>query len=236
MAETGLPVTWEEVPTLARRLEDPASDGHADNQQILAARYQMYLPTEEELHAGNLAAIGARRPCPHRLHLPRAFWWSSSTGSTTPLLGPPRNRSSPSFTAAIPYPQIPLVTPEWCGNRGTTLGSGRGGRREGGLPCSPPARAREAGGRRGVGARDRRRRRRASRPRGRRCPPQRSGVRTAERAIPHRSGRPGLHEGQLPGHSRLLRLMRYTQSTQGHLNSQGLCYIDRQYPAPAGGS
>jgi hypothetical protein len=30
--------------------------------------------------------------------------------------------------------------------------------------------------------------------------------------------------------------MRYTQSTQGHLNSQGLCYIDRQYPAPAGGS
>jgi hypothetical protein len=30
--------------------------------------------------------------------------------------------------------------------------------------------------------------------------------------------------------------MRYTQSTQGHLNSQGLCYIDRQFPAPAGGS
>jgi hypothetical protein len=30
--------------------------------------------------------------------------------------------------------------------------------------------------------------------------------------------------------------LRYTQSTQGHLNSQGLCYIDRQYPAPAGGS
>jgi hypothetical protein len=30
--------------------------------------------------------------------------------------------------------------------------------------------------------------------------------------------------------------IRYTQSTQGHLNSQGLCYIDRQYPAPAGGS
>ncbi len=30
--------------------------------------------------------------------------------------------------------------------------------------------------------------------------------------------------------------MRYTQSTQGHLNSQGLCYIDRKYPAPAGGS
>jgi hypothetical protein len=30
--------------------------------------------------------------------------------------------------------------------------------------------------------------------------------------------------------------IRYSQSTQGHLNSQGLCYIDRQYPAPAGGS
>jgi hypothetical protein len=30
--------------------------------------------------------------------------------------------------------------------------------------------------------------------------------------------------------------IRYTQSTQGHLNSQGLCFIDRQYPAPAGGS
>jgi hypothetical protein len=30
--------------------------------------------------------------------------------------------------------------------------------------------------------------------------------------------------------------IRYTQSTQGHLNSQGLCYIDRRYPAPAGGS
>jgi hypothetical protein len=30
--------------------------------------------------------------------------------------------------------------------------------------------------------------------------------------------------------------IRYTQSTQGHLNSQGLCYVDRQYPAPAGGS
>ena len=29
--------------------------------------------------------------------------------------------------------------------------------------------------------------------------------------------------------------IRYTQSTQGHLNSQGLCYIDRQFPAPAGG-
>lgn len=30
--------------------------------------------------------------------------------------------------------------------------------------------------------------------------------------------------------------MRYTQSSQGHLNSQGLCYIDRQFPAPPGGS
>ena len=30
--------------------------------------------------------------------------------------------------------------------------------------------------------------------------------------------------------------IRFTQSTQGHLNSQGLCYIDRHYPAPAGGS
>jgi hypothetical protein len=28
MAETGLPVTWEEILTLARRLEDAASDGH----------------------------------------------------------------------------------------------------------------------------------------------------------------------------------------------------------------
>jgi len=30
--------------------------------------------------------------------------------------------------------------------------------------------------------------------------------------------------------------VRFTQSTQGHLNSQGLCFIDRQWPAPAGGS
>jgi hypothetical protein len=30
--------------------------------------------------------------------------------------------------------------------------------------------------------------------------------------------------------------LRYTQSTQGHLNSQGQCFVDRQYPAPAGGS
>ncbi|MDP9035005.1 MAG: hypothetical protein M3O50_09365 [Myxococcota bacterium] len=26
--------------------------------------------------------------------------------------------------------------------------------------------------------------------------------------------------------------MRYTQATQGHLNSQGLCFVSRQYPAP----
>ncbi len=30
--------------------------------------------------------------------------------------------------------------------------------------------------------------------------------------------------------------IRYTQSTQGHLNSQGLCFIDRRWPAPGGGS
>ncbi len=30
--------------------------------------------------------------------------------------------------------------------------------------------------------------------------------------------------------------MRFSQSTQGHLNSQGLCFIDRHFPAPAGGS
>jgi hypothetical protein len=30
--------------------------------------------------------------------------------------------------------------------------------------------------------------------------------------------------------------IRYSQSTQGHLNSQGLCFISRQYPAPPGGS
>jgi hypothetical protein len=30
--------------------------------------------------------------------------------------------------------------------------------------------------------------------------------------------------------------IRFTQSTQGHLNSQGLCFIDRKWPAPAGGS
>jgi hypothetical protein len=30
--------------------------------------------------------------------------------------------------------------------------------------------------------------------------------------------------------------IRYTQSTQGHLNSQGLCFVDRRWPAPGGGS
>ncbi len=30
--------------------------------------------------------------------------------------------------------------------------------------------------------------------------------------------------------------IRYTQATQGHLNSQGICYIDRHYPAPPGSS
>lgn len=30
--------------------------------------------------------------------------------------------------------------------------------------------------------------------------------------------------------------MRFTQSTQGHLNSQGLCFISRDFPAPPGGS
>ncbi len=30
--------------------------------------------------------------------------------------------------------------------------------------------------------------------------------------------------------------MRYTQSTQGHLNSQGACVVERQYPSPSGTS
>jgi hypothetical protein len=30
--------------------------------------------------------------------------------------------------------------------------------------------------------------------------------------------------------------IRYTQATQGHLNSQGLCFIARNYPSPPGGS
>jgi hypothetical protein len=28
--------------------------------------------------------------------------------------------------------------------------------------------------------------------------------------------------------------IRYSQSTQGHLNSQGFCFVDRQYPSPGG--
>ena len=30
--------------------------------------------------------------------------------------------------------------------------------------------------------------------------------------------------------------IRYSQSTQGHLNSQGLCFVSRKYPSPPGGS
>ena len=30
--------------------------------------------------------------------------------------------------------------------------------------------------------------------------------------------------------------IRYTQSTQGHLNSQGLCFVSRNFPSPPGGS
>jgi hypothetical protein len=30
--------------------------------------------------------------------------------------------------------------------------------------------------------------------------------------------------------------IRYSQSTQGHLNSQGLCFVSRNFPSPAGGS
>jgi len=30
--------------------------------------------------------------------------------------------------------------------------------------------------------------------------------------------------------------LQYTQSTQGHLNSRGICFISRQYPSPPGGS
>lgn len=39
-----------------------------------------------------------------------------------------------------------------------------------------------------------------------------------------------------PGIRDYYDFIRYTQSTQGHLNSQGVCYIDRQFPSPAGGS
>lgn len=42
--------------------------------------------------------------------------------------------------------------------------------------------------------------------------------------------------GSCPGIRDYYDFMRYTQSTQGHLNSQGLCFVDRQFPAPAGGS
>jgi hypothetical protein len=38
--------------------------------------------------------------------------------------------------------------------------------------------------------------------------------------------------GNCPGIRDYYDFVRYTQSTQGHLNSQGLCFIDRQYPAP----
>ena len=44
----------------------------------------------------------------------------------------------------------------------------------------------------------------------------------------------------VPGNCNVIRdyydFMRFTQSTQGHLNSQGLCFVDRQYPSPAGNS
>jgi hypothetical protein len=44
----------------------------------------------------------------------------------------------------------------------------------------------------------------------------------------------------VPGNCPALRdyydYMRYTQSTQGHLNSQGLCFVSRRYPAPGGAS
>ncbi len=43
-------------------------------------------------------------------------------------------------------------------------------------------------------------------------------------------------EGDCPDIRDYYDYIRFTQSTQGHLNSQGLCYIDRQFPAPAGGS
>lgn len=43
-------------------------------------------------------------------------------------------------------------------------------------------------------------------------------------------------KGNCPAIRDYYDFIKYTQSTQGHLNSQGLCFIDRQYPAPAGGS
>jgi hypothetical protein len=52
------------------------------------------------------------------------------------------------------------------------------------------------------------------------------------------TGTPGVDytQDQCPAIRDYYDYLRYTQSTQGHLNSQGLCFIDRQYPAPAGGS
>lgn len=52
------------------------------------------------------------------------------------------------------------------------------------------------------------------------------------------TGQPGVDVSQdnCPAIRDYYDFIRYTQSTQGHLNSQGLCYIDRQFPAPAGGS
>jgi hypothetical protein len=43
-------------------------------------------------------------------------------------------------------------------------------------------------------------------------------------------------QDQCPGIRDYYDYLRFSQSTQGHLNSQGLCFIDRHYPAPAGGS
>ena len=44
----------------------------------------------------------------------------------------------------------------------------------------------------------------------------------------------------VPGNCNVIRdyydFLRYNQSTQGHLNSQGACYVDRQYPSPVGNS
>jgi hypothetical protein len=52
------------------------------------------------------------------------------------------------------------------------------------------------------------------------------------------TGQPGVDSSKddCPAIRDYYDFIRYTQSTQGHLNSQGLCFIDRQYPAPAGGS
>ena len=52
------------------------------------------------------------------------------------------------------------------------------------------------------------------------------------------TGTPGADYTQdnCPGIRDYADYLRFTQSTQGHLNSQGLCFIDRHYAAPAGGS